>query len=203
VLYVVIIVAGRAGYFWRKETSLMPLPIPAQQDLQQLLSSLTDKYAMLETIRQRMDGSLPEVQLSVRDGNMRLYTGLCTNLSTILGQYMRLRRLVLLPYLQELQDKEEDGHDCKSCGGGCSLQHTSQVNSMRQAHAEISEILDHLQPAAIKLSVASQNEHHERYQQLRSDMMQLELQLRELLFIEESALIPRILELQQNIGAHE
>jgi hypothetical protein len=84
----------------------MHYPNPDQHDLQPLLSTLDYKYRQLEALWERVNRFLPEVQYQDQDGSLRLYTGFCTRLSTQLAQYMRLRRLVLLPYLKDLQDKE-------------------------------------------------------------------------------------------------
>lgn len=180
----------------------MPFPYPAQQDLQQLLTTLRDKYSRLEMLLARLDIILPEVQYQDKEGSLRLYTSLCTNLSAQLGQYMRLRRLVLLPYLKDLQDKEEDGHDCRACGGGCRVQHTSHNQTIREAHAELRELLEHLQPVGLSLH-ARQHHFPDVFRSLREDMIQLEQTLNEVLFIEDSALLPMMEELQRNIGAHE
>jgi hypothetical protein len=175
---------------------------PVQQDLQQLLLSLDTKYALLEDLLDKIAYALPEVQYLDSEGSLRLYTSLCNNLSAQLGQYMRLRRLVLLPYLKDLLDKEEDGHDCRACGNNCKVQHVAQVANIREAHSELRELLEHLQPVALGLP-AGAHEQSPYYRSLRSDMMQKEETLSEVLFIEESALIPMMLELQRNIGAHE
>jgi len=180
----------------------MNFPIPAQQDLQQLLATIEDKYVRLESLREKVSQYLPEVQYEDRDGNLRLYTSLCTNLSAQLGQYMRLRRLVLVPYIKDLFDKEEDGHDCRACGGGCRVQHAAHIANIREAHGELHELLVHLQPVATSLHKGREN-HSDVFRGLRVDMMQMEQTLNEVLFIEESALVPMMMILQRNIGAHE
>jgi hypothetical protein len=175
---------------------------PAQQDLQQLLVTLNDKYIQLEKLLDGVAYSLPEVQYLDEQGSIRLYTSLCNNLSAQLGQYMRLRRLVLLPYLKDLLDKEEDGHDCRSCGNNCKVQHSAHVTSITEAHSELQELMEHLQPVTLQLNaVAFDDSPH--YRSLREDMMHLEEILKEVLFIEASALVPMMLDLQRNIGAHE
>jgi hypothetical protein len=180
----------------------MQYPQPAQQDLQQLLTTLEGKNLQLEALREHVNYELPEVQYQDKDGGLRLYTSLCTNLSSQLCQYMRLRRLILLPYLKDLLDKEEDGHDCKACGGGCQVQHASHTASIREAHAALRELLEHIQPMALSLSV-SKLTRPDVYHSLRADMLQMEQCMNEVLFIEETALIPMMEELQRNIGAYE
>jgi hypothetical protein len=175
---------------------------PAQQDLQQLLTTLNDKYVQLEKLLNSIAYSLPEVQYFDEHGAIRLYTSLCNNLSAQLAQYMRLRRLVLLPYLNDLLDKEEDGHDCRSCGNNCKVQHSSHVVSITDAHSELRELMEHLRPVTLQLA-AGAFEDSPHYRSLREDMARLEELLNEVLFIEESALIPMMLDLQRNIGAHE
>lgn len=180
----------------------MMYPQPAQPDFQQLLLTLDNKYSQLESLLDKIAYVLPEVQYLDADGSLRLYTSLCNNLSAQLGQYMRLRRLVLLPYLKDLLDKEEDGHDCRACGNNCAVQHAAQLTNIREAHCELRELLEHLQPVAVGLS-AGEYEQSPYYRSLRADMLQKEETLNEVLFIEESALLPMMIELQRNIGAHE
>jgi hypothetical protein len=180
----------------------MHYPPPTLQDLQQLLNTLDGKYVQLDALRERVNGILSEVQFKEGNGSLKQYASLCTNLSAQLGQYMRLRRFVLLPYLQDLQHKEEEGHDCKSCGSRCRVQHASYIASMREAHAGFRELADHLQPAAVDTcNIAVQP--FPEFRSLLAGMMEMERVLNELLFIEESVLVPMIVNLQRNIGAYE
>jgi hypothetical protein len=116
------------------------------------------------------------------------------------SRYLRLRRLILVPYVYDLISKEEDGHDCRDCGGGCSVHHSVQIDHIRTAHRNIGKLIS--QVRANDLPFTPGMERHEAYRMLRLAMVLLNNTLTEILFIEESALIPMLTELQQKIGAH-
>lgn len=161
------------------------------------------KYAKLESLREKIAFTLPEVQYADKEGKLRIYTSLCTNLSAQLGQYMRLRRLVILPYLSDLVSKEEDGHDCRLCGGHCSVQHAAHIADMREAHVGLRELMEHLPQVGIAMPPNGNIPYGNMLRSLRTDMLQMEETLNEVLFVEESAMIPMMIDLQKSIGAHE
>lgn len=180
----------------------MTLPLPDRQDLRQLLVQLDALHSQLSALRDRAAAMLPELQYRDRAGKLRIYTSLCTNLITHLGQYMRLRRLVILPYVEELQRQAEEGHDCRRCEGRCDMQHSRHLSEMQDAHSSLRELSEHLHPFNVSLpqnSLAGSD----LLREFRASMLKLEEGLNELLFIEESALLPQIIELQRNIHAHE
>jgi hypothetical protein len=174
---------------------------PLPQDFQCLLNRLQEEeYQYISSLCNRVDTAVSDLKQHEEYGRMAAYADRCTSLVTDVRRYMRMRRLVLLPYIQELLDKEDMGHDCRSCGGGCSIRHLGQVNSVRKAHAGIRERLFQVQTGP--LPVYSLGAFPEACRALRTHMLLLQTALMELLFIEESALIPRMIELQHNIGAH-
>jgi hypothetical protein len=180
----------------------MTLPLPDRQDLRQLLTQLDAIHAQLASRRDRVMAVLPEVQYRDREGKLRIYTSLCANLTAQLGQYMRLRRLVILSYLEELRTRAEEGHDCRQCKGHCDLQHAQHLAEIQDAHASLRELLEHLHPFSLALPATSLAG-TELLRDFRAAMLKLEEALGEMLFIEESALVPLIRELQRKIHAHE
>ncbi|MBS1614842.1 MAG: hypothetical protein JST06_01845 [Bacteroidetes bacterium] len=180
----------------------MPLPLPDCQDLRQLVAHLDGLYVQLSALCERSASLLPEVQYRDHGAKLRIYTSLCANLNTQLGQYMRLRRLVILPYFEELKQKEEEGHDCRSCGGRCEMQHSRHVMDIQEAHASLHELAEHLHPFNLSLPASSLTG-TELLRDFRATVIKVEELLTEILFIEESALVPLIKELQRKIWAHE
>ncbi len=180
----------------------MPLPLPDRQDLRQLIARLDAIYGQLIIQRDRVSSLLPDVQYADRNGKLRIYTSLCGNLTSQLEQYMRLRRLVILPYLEELRTKEEEGHDCRSCEGRCDMQHAQHLAEIRDAHISLRELLEHLHPFSLTLPVSALSG-TDLLREFRASVLKLEENLAEVLFIEESAMVPLIIELQRKIGAHE
>ena len=180
----------------------MTLPPPYRQDLQQLLNRLDDMHGQLAVWRDSVTNALPEIQYRDHDGKLRIYTSLCANLATHLGQYMRLRRLVILPYLAELRRQEEEGHDCRRCQGRCDMQHTQHLADIQDAHASLRELAVHLHPFNVSLPESALSGSG-LLRDFRAAMMKLEEGLNELLFIEETGLVPLIKDLQRKIHAHE
>lgn len=177
------------------------LSAPLPQDLQCLLNRLQEEeYQYLASLCNRIDTAIADLRGQEDFSRVADYAGLCSGLINEVRRYMRMRRLVLLPYIQELIDKEDNGHDCRMCGGGCSARHRDQVNCVRKAHAGIRERLYQVQtgPTPVYQSGAFP----EGFRAMRTHILLMQTALMELLFIEESALIPRLIELQHNIGAH-
>jgi hypothetical protein len=115
---------------------------------------------------------------------------------------MRLRRLVLLPYLAELRRQEEEGHDCRRCEGRCEMQHAQHLADIQDAHSSLRELAEHLHPFHLSLP-ASALAGTSLLRSFRTAMVKLEEGLNELLFIEETALVPLVEDLQRKIHAHE
>jgi len=177
----------------------MTFPLPGPQDLQLLSGRLDAICARLATMRDRVAAVLPEVQYCDKDGKLRIYTSLCVNLSAQLGEYLRLRRMHIQPYLEELCAKGKE--DCTG-EGRCLMQHAEPLADIHEAHASLREIVEHLQPLHLQ-SPASALVGEELLAELRAAMRALETGLNELLLIEESVMVPLMKELQRKIGAHD
>jgi len=174
------------------------LSAPLPQDLQHLLSRLQEEaYQQVSNLYDQAGVYITELESQTT--GMSAYTEHCARLLREISGYQRLRRLVLLPYIKELLEKEEDGHDCSACGGGCTLSHSSRIREIREAHLGIRNGLTALQAGSIQVA---HTPYPESYSRLRAAMAQLQEILLGILFIEESALIPMLTELQQKIRAH-
>jgi hypothetical protein len=78
--------------------------------------------------------------------------------------------------------------------------HAEQIAGLQERHQGIRQELENLQETGLQLMTISAIS--DVYQQLRADMLNMDAALSDLLFIEESALVPMVLDLQQKIGAH-
>jgi len=107
---------------------------------------------------------------------------------------------MLVPYIKDLLEKEEDGHDCQACGGGCSLDHSARIRDIEVAHAAMRKYIGELRAAVWPIGDSSA--YPNTYRTLRSDMLRLDEALMDIIFIEKSALIPMLEDLQQKIRAH-
>lgn len=168
--------------------------------LESLLSYLEQAYYhRLEALCNRAEYHLAELHDGDVHQTASLYTSLSKKLIGQIAQYVRLRRFALVPYINELLEKEDDGHDCRSCSGNCKVRHTAQVESIRDAHNRIKETLYRLQ--SVTTSILPGSAQHPPYRSLRTEMMQLDTTLTELFYLEECSLIPKVLEAQTAIHA--
>lgn len=176
---------------------------PSQQaDLESLLNRLdTEYYAHIILLCDRALLHIAELHDGDVHQTASLYTSLSKKLIGQVEQYVRLRRYALLPYLIELMDKEDAGHDCRDCGSSCTIRHSAQIVGITRAHNKIKETLYRVQSVAIPLLTPAV--HAEAYLALRNDMMQLDTQLTHLFYLEETCLMPAIIEAQKNIHAHK
>jgi hypothetical protein len=177
------------------------LSAPLTQDLQSLLNRLQDEeYQYIVSLCDRARADILKLKDTDLPDTILTYTDRCENLIGQVSEYMRVRRLVLLPYMLELAEKEEDGHDCRNCSGTCKVGHADHVQRIRNAHDSLRVQLRLLQSSGLPLY--STGLFPEAYRSLRSAMLLLDIALMEVIFIEESTLIPMLIDLQQKIGAH-
>jgi hypothetical protein len=128
------------------------------------------------------------------------YISLCNRLIDEIQQLIRGRRTSLIPYVNRLYEKETGNHDCRNCSGFCNMQHNSQLMELQDSHNRIKDILHKL--PMVGLPLYSDTIYPDAYRILRSQMALLENSLTELFFIEEVYLIPKVIEAQKKIYAH-
>lgn len=168
------------------------------EGLQCLVTQLRQKkYPQLEALAKVVYSDTLAVQINdIHDADRR-YSSLCIKLHDQVTQYLRLHQLVLIPYISDLIKKRDMGHDCRTCGGGCSLYQTAHKSDIREAQIGMKEILSWLDEAATNLA-----EFPQEWQMLRGNVSMLHIALTELFLIEESELIPMMIQLQKNIGVY-
>ncbi len=172
------------------------------RDLKALLSRLQEEeYPYIASLCAKANACISALSEAPGQKDIASYTGVCSRLTVQTEQYMRLRRLVLVPYIHDLVNKEEDGHDCRSCSGNCSVRHADQNRQLKAAHSLIRSLLYQLQAGGIPAYHPDQNP--EALRSLRTTMLLLDAALSEVIFIEESELLPEMIDLQEKIGAHD
>ncbi len=129
------------------------------------------------------------------------YVNLCSKLIAEIQQYIGNKTGHLLPYLKTLGVKSSAGHDCRSCNGGCDMGHDLVLAELKDSHIHIKEIVYRLQMVALPLY--SETKFPIEYKSLRNLMARLENSLADLLALEETKLIPQIIEAQKNIYVHD
>lgn len=168
------------------------------EDLQSLMAQLQEeKYTRIESLGKRVHADAVAVQINDTHDAARRYSGVCVKAHQQVTAYLRMHRLVIIPYISDLIEKDDVGHDCEACGGGCSISHSAHITEIREAHFRMKEVLSWLQDARNEVA-----EFPEGWHALQSDITLLETAMTELFLIEESKLIPMIIELHKNIGAH-
>lgn len=140
-------------------------------------------------------------QLSVEPGHpsLSLYSGIYTDLVGDVQRLLLFRKQVVIPYVQELLAKLQDGHNCKNCSGSCHVGHNAQLMSLVDSHNEIKDILSGLHMAVMPMD--NDLDYPEGYRILRNEIVVINTMLTELFYIEESSLIPTIIEAQRAINA--
>lgn len=176
--------------------------VPGDQGsgLESLLTYIDQAYYhRLEGLCSRAEYHIAELHAGDVHQAASLYTSLSKKLIGQIAQYVRLRRYALVPYIHELLEKEDEGHDCRDCGRSCKVRHGSQIDSIRDAHTRIKETLYRLQSVTVAIAIGTELE--APYRALRNEMMQLDTALTELFYLEECSVIPKVLEAQNAIHA--
>lgn len=128
------------------------------------------------------------------------YIATCITLTNEVENYILVKKEHLVPYVQTLYTKDTEGHDCSTCtGAGCNLKHEMQLTELRQSHLQLKDAIARLQ--MVSLPLYSDTIYPDIYRVLRSNMALLENNLAELFLLEETYLIPKIIEAQKNINA--
>jgi len=133
---------------------------------------------------------------------LQTYTGLCNQLFEQIYIYEQQRQVVLLPYITELAEKQDTGHDCRSCSASCTIRHTARIAGIRETHKKVKAILEQLQQTTLAAYRQSSFQ-EDQLPVLYSEMQALSYRLIRLFHLEESMLIPMLIEAQKNIYAHD
>ena len=181
-------------------TALYAEPSFALQSLMAYLEK--EYYAPIGQMCGRIVACTTEIhQPDVHPSAPLIYASQSKKLAEQVGRYIRLRRRSLLPYLNELAEKEDNGHDCRNCATSCTIRHSTQLADIQDAHRQIRETMDQLR--SITPPAPDELRHQYGEAMLRKEIAVLDEQLSELLYLEETALIPKITEAQKSIHAHD
>jgi len=129
------------------------------------------------------------------------YTTICINLADEVRKYIVNKQEYFMPYVRSLFEKAADGHDCRHCTGptSCNLQHGIQLAELHEGHIQLKDILNCLQVASLPLY--SDTIYPDVYRILRNNMALLESNIGQLFLLEETSLVPKVVEAQKNIHA--
>lgn len=114
--------------------------------------------------------------------------------------YMKIRRMTYLPYVLELSRKNDSGHDCINCSGGCHMQHTARILELASSMKKTGSVVSYVQ---------SELEGIYKEEPLKGSLRWLSGKLEDIidkiynaLQYEEMNLLPGIKSAQKNINAH-
>lgn len=173
----------------------------AANALQVLIGNLQDEsYTRLESFCTVIKQHISAVRGEDDGETLAFYLALSEKLINSVEQYLRLRHFALIPYVQELLGKDQEGHDCRACDKSCSIRHTQQTVTICEAHQRIKEILYRLQ--TIALPIYNNAAAPRAYNALRNQVMEMDRLLTQTFYLEESKLIPLIQGVQKQIYAH-
>jgi len=127
------------------------------------------------------------------------YVTLCSRLINEVQKFIAIKKDHFLPYVQSLSEKEDGGHNCASCSGGCTVQHDLQLQELKQSLLQLKDVIYRVQMVALPLY--SDSIYPDVYRLLRNHMALIENTLTELFSVEQTQLIPKIVDAQKNINA--
>lgn len=114
-------------------------------------------------------------------------------------EYLSHRNEIIIPYLNELSQKETDGHNCEMCSGRCDMQHKSK-------EAEINYTLQNAKDSyatyQADIAVMMQKPHPHEFRAFPNMMNDMQQCIEEVFYLESGVMLPKIKEAQISINAH-
>jgi len=134
-----------------------------------------------------------------RSGSQLWYVRQCEQVVDGIDQYISNRKGVYMPYIDSLAEKVKDNHNCSTCSGACQVNHEVYILELRATNDEVKKLLSKLN--VMTLPLYSDTVFPDEYRLLRASMTLLENNLTELFYLENTYLIPKIVEAQKQINA--
>ncbi len=168
--------------------------------LKELIQKLDkDYYATLSAMCNNALQYANSLQEEESHNATSLYVSMSYKLLQQIKDLLTVRNSVVFPYIDELDQKLREGHDCRNCSGKCHVGHNMQLETLKGTHKGIKEILFRLHMVALPLY--SKTDYPDSYKVLRNEITVIDTVLTELFYLEESALIPKVMEVQKSIHA--
>lgn len=172
----------------------------ADTELKELTIELKEKYYdVLKELCNEASSFARSAQVDDEQVSTALYASMSAKLIEQVGALISLRNDIIIPYVDDLLQKEKENHDCKNCAGNCHVEHNAHMFNIKDSHKKIKEILYRLQMVALPLY--SESEYPISYKILRNEMMQIDTALTQLFYLEEAFLVPKIMEAKKRIHA--
>lgn len=156
----------------------------------------TDYYQELGKLCESMGEYIKRVS-GQESGEISGYLAGVSNTHNRIGNHIKSRQEVLMPYVEELFEKKTIGHNCIACSSNCDVQHSLKMHEFRVSVNDIKNILNYIQD---ELS-APEDIQSSEVENLAKGITLVNNMLTELTYLEEEILIPKILEAQKLINA--
>ena len=175
-------------------------PTPAI-DISQTIKNLEETYYVPG---EKMCGRLMKLARKLKDedkdNSLSVFSSMFISLINQLQAVCEERMLITVPYITSLVKKAATKHNCLNCSDDCGIKHKSQIARIEKDHYSIRDVFARLQKIAPVL-YSEDEVLPSAYKTLRKEMMALNTFIYEMIYLEESSLIPAILESQRQINA--
>jgi hypothetical protein len=160
-----------------------------------------DYYKVLSAIASKAGALMAELKTADINHILAHYTAHCEKVLQLVSICIADRQEHMMPYLDELQEKDATGHNCANCSGNCDMGHKAQLIALQDSHRQLCNMLQEMNHAALPLYSTSHN-YPLLYKLLRCEMQLLDTVVRELMFVEEASLLPGIIQSQKRINVY-
>jgi hypothetical protein len=166
-------------------------------DLHEIVQKLEELYYdQIEVYCGNVERTVASIEVEEHAAST-LYVSLCIKLVEKINHHIRLRKMITIPYVQQLHEKVLTGHDCSTCEDGCQINHKLKAGTVKETHVQIKEMLNRLQ--LLSKPLYTDYATPDSYRQLRNDIVLMDTKLTELFYVEDAVLLPRIIEAQRKI----
>ncbi len=131
--------------------------------------------------------------------NLSVFISLLTSCTSQVQHMCEERRTHTIPYILDICEKSSAGHNCLNCADDCEKDHINQVGRIEADHYNIRDTFARVQKIAPP--IYGDELLPPAYKQVRKELIKLNSFIFELFYLEESSLIPLILEAQRKINA--
>ena len=175
-------------------------PVATDEQARRVIQNLEKNfYGPLDIICQRLMDLGMSLKETDEQQHFSVYSSLLLGFVTQVQHICHDRRSVTLPYLTEIAGKAQSGHNCLNCADDCDTEHNTHVSRIENDHYGVRDIFGRLQKIAPPLF--SEEGSNESYRLIRKELAKMNSLVFELLYLEESQLIPVILDTQRKINA--
>ncbi len=158
-----------------------------------------DYYMVLYELTRDAAVHIKELLQDKVETSRKKYLEICAEFIESISQHVRFSVASLIPYVLDLAQKAEGGFNCNECGGQCPWEQESSIAELLRHHDQLRMLQLRLQHTGKPLYLESRQPLP--WKILRNEIVILDTAISELCYLEESTLIPKILDAEQKIHA--